>query len=660
MERYENIVKIEEIRRLMEQNQYVKAAKVLDTMDISRIKTLTDLSIIADVYSQNERYGEAMEVLLKIYSKTKTRRVLYQLVETSIKRRNAREAEEYLEKYVKIAPQDFYRFVFRYCIDKLNKESYEILITSLEKLKEHEYIEMWAYELAKLYHKAGLKDKCVRECSDIILWFGDGLYVEKARLLKAYYVGEINPVHMLKAKEKKEAEMRLGLDKTKDYSSIRSQIDQFLAGEETVATAAAILKQEEASVKADVQEWKTDYTGEEWQLLTDVWSSGEQQEKWTEEEIKENSWVAEQEEELTKQPDEDSYYQPEENTVTVQEVSPAHGYGQYEEPVEDIDAEEQEEQEELIEDTYNQPEPEKELLDDSNIRADENTQENNNTHVYGQPEREWSDAPSEEVNSAIKNTIYSVFGEAGFEAEKELGYFYRWDYTREQTKGCLESILSDYTNINHIFITGGEKTGKTTLAKKICKGLHSLNWIKSNKIAIISGERFNVLDIQSKKDKLYNSSLVIEGAGSLDIAGTKKLLDLLSEMKENILVILEDTEETLGSFLSGDNHLAEYFKNSIHLPEYSDRDLTGFAVAYIYGKDYLFTESVEEAFFEKVKLRMADLKPEERLLAVIEFAKETKQSADNRYKRMLTEIIGNRNLESEDLLYIMEEDFTAG
>jgi hypothetical protein len=236
MERYENIVKIEEMRKLTDNNQYLKAIKILDTMDINKIKALTDLSIIAEIYMRNERYDEAMAVLTKIYNKTKTRRILYQLVDLSIKRGSIQEAEDYLDRYIKIAPQDSSRFIFRYSIDKLQGESYEILIASLEQLKEHEYYEKWAYELAKVYHKAGMKDKCVRECSDIILWFGEGIYVEKAKLLKGYYVGDINPIHMLKAKEKKEAEMKLGLDKTKDYSAMRSQIDQFLAEGDTEGT----------------------------------------------------------------------------------------------------------------------------------------------------------------------------------------------------------------------------------------------------------------------------------------------------------------------------------------------------------------------------------------------------------------------------------------
>lgn len=229
MERYENIIKIEEIRRLADDNQYVKALNVLKTLDTKKIKSLTDLSIIADVYTQNEEYDDAMNILTRIYAKNKTRRIVYQLVDLSIKRGDIYESEYYLDKYKKLASKDSYQYIFRYCIDKLKQEPYDVLIESLERLKEYEYFEVWAYELAKLYHKAGMKDRCVRECSDIILWFGNGIYVEKARLLKAYYVGEVNPIQMLKAKEKKATEMRLGLDKTKDYSNIRSEIDKFLA-----------------------------------------------------------------------------------------------------------------------------------------------------------------------------------------------------------------------------------------------------------------------------------------------------------------------------------------------------------------------------------------------------------------------------------------------
>lgn len=262
MERYENIVKIEEIRKLTDGGQYQKAVKILDTMEIHKIKSLTDLSVLADVLTENGRLDEAMGLLERIYEKSKTRRILYQMVELAIKKGDAKLADAYLVKYMQAAPNDSYRFIFRYYIDKLKGEPLEVLVDSLEQLKEYEYIEVWAYELAKLYHKAGLKDKCVRECSDIVLWFGDGIYVDKAKLLKAYYVGELDPIHMLKAKDKNDARQRLGLDKTKDYSSIREQINLYLDREDK-AKAQSAAAYEAYEVHQETSVYETNKVAEE-------------------------------------------------------------------------------------------------------------------------------------------------------------------------------------------------------------------------------------------------------------------------------------------------------------------------------------------------------------------------------------------------------------
>jgi adenylate kinase family enzyme len=184
---YENIVKLEEMRRRMEEADLPSAQKILDTMDIKKIKNISDLNLMAEVYTENERYDEAADLYLKIYDKNKTRKALYQLVEISIKRGNEKDAGNYLTEYEKLAPNDFYRYIFRYKIDKLKGETYEHLIETLEALKKEEYTEQWAYELAKLYYKAGKEKECIRECSDIILWFGEGSYVEKAKILRSYY-----------------------------------------------------------------------------------------------------------------------------------------------------------------------------------------------------------------------------------------------------------------------------------------------------------------------------------------------------------------------------------------------------------------------------------------------------------------------------------------
>ncbi|TAH72792.1 MAG: tetratricopeptide repeat protein [Anaerolineaceae bacterium] len=192
MGRYDIIVKTEEIRRRVQEGDFDSAQKIMDTMVLKKVKNIADLSLFADVYIQNENYDEAMELLYRVYKKSKTRRTLYQIVHASIGRKNIEEAERYLKEYEEAAPNDYNIFIFRYKIDKAKKEPYIILIDSLKKLKNYTYMEKWAYELAKLYYKAGMEKECIQECSDLILWFGEGSYVEKAKILKAYYSGEVD------------------------------------------------------------------------------------------------------------------------------------------------------------------------------------------------------------------------------------------------------------------------------------------------------------------------------------------------------------------------------------------------------------------------------------------------------------------------------------
>ena len=194
---FENIVKIEEMKRKMSEGDFETALKVLNTIPLKKIKNSLDLSLMARVYEENGRYEEAMELLLNVYQKTKTRKTIFQLLTLSIKMLDIRYAEKFLTEYESLAPDDFYIYIFRYKIDKIKGEPYDKLIETLETLKSTEYIEKWAYELAKLYYKAGMEEECISECSDIILWFGMGSYVEKAKMLKSYYSGETNKESMI-------------------------------------------------------------------------------------------------------------------------------------------------------------------------------------------------------------------------------------------------------------------------------------------------------------------------------------------------------------------------------------------------------------------------------------------------------------------------------
>ncbi|NLP16188.1 MAG: hypothetical protein GX379_03995 [Clostridiales bacterium] len=216
---YNIIVKTEEIRRRVQEGDYSAAQKIMDTIPLRKVKNIADLGLFTDIYIQNERYDEAMELLNRIYKKSKTRRTLYQMVYASIGRKNIADAERFLAEYEQAAPNDFNIYIFRYKIDKLKKEPYIILIDSLKKLKNHTYMEKWAYELAKLYYKAEMEKECIRECSDLILWFGEGSYVEKAKILKAYYSGEVDKDEIIESLKNRAM-------KTSEATDTQSQEDE--------------------------------------------------------------------------------------------------------------------------------------------------------------------------------------------------------------------------------------------------------------------------------------------------------------------------------------------------------------------------------------------------------------------------------------------------
>lgn len=206
MKKYKLIIQIEQIKKYLEQGQLKEAYDLAENVDIKKLKSMSDLGVIAECYFQNKRYAEAKELFEQIYDTVRTRRVLAQIVHLSIKLKDIIEANYYLEEFIKIAPDDFYQYIFRYSIDKLMRKPIDVLIADLERLKEVEYIECWAYELAKLYYKSGNEAACRKECEKIILWFGNGEYVNRAKALLAFYNGELDLEMLLETTKKKDIE----------------------------------------------------------------------------------------------------------------------------------------------------------------------------------------------------------------------------------------------------------------------------------------------------------------------------------------------------------------------------------------------------------------------------------------------------------------------
>ena len=190
MDRYNVIVKIEQIKECLNDNKNDEALDIAADLDIGKVKESYHLMILAKVFAANGMLVKAKSCYDRVYAKNKTRHVAMELANLSIRLKNIVEAERYLDEFKELAPDHYMRHVFKYKIDRLKGKALPDLIDSLEKLKKEEFFENWGFELAKLYNKNGDAAKCVATCNDVIIWFSEGEYVDRAKLLKAHITGD--------------------------------------------------------------------------------------------------------------------------------------------------------------------------------------------------------------------------------------------------------------------------------------------------------------------------------------------------------------------------------------------------------------------------------------------------------------------------------------
>ncbi len=233
MDKYEYKLRSEEIKSLIREREFVKAVEIADTIDWSRVRSISMLCTISDLYKINRRYKEAKDILIQAYEKNPGgRTIIYSLCELCIKTDDVVGAIEYYKEYVQLAPMDSGKFILQYKIYEAQDVSLEERIAVLEEFKKRDYREKWGYELAYLYHRIGLSTKCVEECDELILWFREGKYVKKAMELKMLHQQltqeqEVLYKNMIPAKEQAQYE-----DQTKVYESpVEQPVKQNIGGE---------------------------------------------------------------------------------------------------------------------------------------------------------------------------------------------------------------------------------------------------------------------------------------------------------------------------------------------------------------------------------------------------------------------------------------------
>lgn len=185
MDKEEFRIKLEEINKLVERKDYQGAMEIVDSIDWRRVKNVRTLCVVGEIYAANKKYEDSKEIFLLAYHRAPIgKTILYRLIEVSLKMGDLEEAEEFYDEFLEVAPNDNTKFILYYKILSAKKAPLDEQISVLEDYKEHEYTERWSYELAKLYYKAGNKEKCIEVCDDLVLWFNEGKYVTKALDLK--------------------------------------------------------------------------------------------------------------------------------------------------------------------------------------------------------------------------------------------------------------------------------------------------------------------------------------------------------------------------------------------------------------------------------------------------------------------------------------------
>lgn len=188
MDKYEYRIKAEQIRKLAEEGDYESAVKIVSTIDWNRVKSIPMLSLVGKIYEKCNQLEDSRDIYLIAYDRHPYgRTIIFALAELSIRLGEYIDAVEYYKEFVRVAPRDSGRYILQYKLYEAQEVGIQERIAVLEEFMRHEPVEKWAFELAYLYHRAGMKEKCVEKCDEIVLWFGEGKYVEKAMELKMLY-----------------------------------------------------------------------------------------------------------------------------------------------------------------------------------------------------------------------------------------------------------------------------------------------------------------------------------------------------------------------------------------------------------------------------------------------------------------------------------------
>lgn len=532
MDKYEFNIKVEQIKKLVNRGDYETAMKIADTIDWHRVRNASLLSMIAQIYEKNKEYQEAKDILLLAYERAPIgKRLLYKLADLALREGSVSEAEAYYREFCDLAPEDPRQYLLRYLILKAKNAPVDQLIRALETYTATEVDEKWLYELAELYHQAGMEKECVGVCDRIMLLFGLGKYVDKAMDLKLQYE-PLNKYQMdlVENRDKYEAKLRAVEE---EYSGGPAE-DYEESGRPAKKARPAVENDVVVQLHEDAQTQK---------LAREVTRISE--------EDPHTANVEEDDADVTRTLD---------DIKSIKDIKPtrrvldAAAEREAAEQMENAQADLQEEELEAGE--AEEAENEEDAREEWEI-------ERQRVAIRAAKERE--EMEEEALRRVEAEREEARKAEEQRRAKKQAEIDRERAMRREVRKIPVVADdldmepLEDLPETNHLMIEAESDEEGLSIAVKSLKTIHR-ELGSHHTVAKISGEKLNKLGISAIAAKLEGKDLVVEHAASLTTAVQNELDDLMEKDKSGMIVVLIDTPDHMEYLHQHNTSLASKFQ----------------------------------------------------------------------------------------------------
>lgn len=694
LDKYEYSLKLEEINRLVENDNYEDAARIADTVDWKRVRNVRTLCMVSEIYEANGRLEDSKAVLMRAYRRSQMgRMILYRLTEVAIKMKEFDEAIEYYSEFVDIAPNDNSRYVLKYKIYRGRGSKIQDQIAILEDYKEKEYTEKWAYELANLYYKAGEYEKCVEECDDLVLWFRQGKYVIRALELKRklaplsaeqQMIYDHRNEHVPNKAELVEAVVP-GLEKVITESMPTSEEEAITDNIITEAQRelAQAVAQHTAEVQEEVQEtavpagsrMDTEEKEEPETVSQEPVFDVEDLQRELANSMREivSGMTRKESEEGVIEPmndkpfhEEKASVEPEKPQVNIDDVLTAMAV-EAEPPMEAAVTLEKQESP-SVEEAQPAPQERKEETEEPQMQT-ETVPAGDTIDLSAALERaagveNMRPGVSEESpvpEQPKKEELLDAAPKLTLDEQYIFSYFSSIQGLREQIAMALadakRKLKMDRTSRSgNIVVTGLPGSGRTTLAIRIAKALSKFKGESSARIAKIYAEDFNKKDIASTIAKIAGGTLIIEEAGDLAEGVILQLSKAMEFRTDGLIIILEDEKHLLKALFEKYPALAEKFTSEVTVPIFTNDELVAFGKTYAFEEDY----KVDDAATMVLYNRIGELQTPERPVTVLDVKDIVDQAIKNTERfgvRKLGMILSKKRYDEDDRIILYEKDF---